>query len=262
MKNIWMKKEKQPEDLDLESPVLIEGLPGIGLVGKLSVDQIRSQLDTEKYAEIHSTHFQPQADIQEDHTVKLRRNNLHIHKREKGKKDLVLLTGEEQGVTPQGQYLFSEEILEEAKKLGVEEIYTLGGYKANQMKDNPTVFGAITHTDLKDEYEEKGVTFNKKGPIGGAAGLLLGLGVDKGMEGICLMGETHGKFIDPNAAKEVLKIVEDSLGLEIDHSELDEKAEEVKETIEKMKKAQGTQNPQGQSSGVPGPSDPSQDYIQ
>lgn len=252
--------EKQKE-MDLEDPILIEGLPGIGIVGKLSADQILSQLDTEKYADIFSPYFQPQVNILEDSTVNLKRNELHVHKREEGKEDLLLLVGGEQGVNPKGQHELSQKVIEEADELGAKKIYTLGGYATKKMKDEPTIFGAVTHEDLKEELEDEGVEFSKRGPIGGAAGLLLAYGERKGMKGICLMGETHGKFVDPNASKNVLKILSSVLELDLNYSDLDEKAEEVKDALEKMKKAK-KQKAQGPGGQMPEAPESTMEYIQ
>ncbi len=246
-------------DIEPEKPILIEGLPGIGIVGKLSADQLLDQLETEKYADIYSPHFQPQVDILEDSTIKMKRNELHIHEREEGKEDLLILAGVEQGVDAQGQHEMSKLVIEEAEKLGTEEIYTLGGYATKQMKEEPEVFGAVTHEEMKEDLKEKEVSFEKKGPIGGAAGLLLGYGAKKEMKGTCLMGETHGKFVDPNASKQVLKVLGEILDLELTYEELEEKAEEVKNAIDEMKKAKKTQQTPGQMPETP---DSSMEYIQ
>ncbi|MCX6798974.1 MAG: PAC2 family protein, partial [Candidatus Diapherotrites archaeon] len=43
----------------LAKPVLLVGLPGIGLVGKICVDYFLRQFKTEKIAEIYSDCFPP-----------------------------------------------------------------------------------------------------------------------------------------------------------------------------------------------------------
>ncbi|MFA6679764.1 MAG: PAC2 family protein, partial [Candidatus Methanomethylophilaceae archaeon] len=44
----------------LKRPILIEGLPGIGNVGKITADFLASSLNAEKFASIYSEHFPPQ----------------------------------------------------------------------------------------------------------------------------------------------------------------------------------------------------------
>ncbi len=226
------------KDVKLEKPILIEGLPGVGMVGKLCVDQLIEQLKPEKFIEITSPHFKPQVDINKDSVVQLRKNYLYAHKTKKGKSDLVFLGGREQGVTPQGQHELSQKVIETMKELDVHFIYTLGGYGVGKLKEEPNVLGAVTHKEVKKKYK-KLVKFSRGGAIAGAAGLLLGIGKEEGIKGICLMGETHGQVLDPNSAKFVLKVLEEKLGIKIDYSELEDKKNEVKEAIEKMKQTHG-----------------------
>ena len=50
---------KEIEEVDLENPIVLEGLPGIGFVGKIVVDQIIKQMDATKFAELQSDYFPP-----------------------------------------------------------------------------------------------------------------------------------------------------------------------------------------------------------
>ena len=50
----------------LNNPVLIEGLPGIGNVGKLTVEHIIDSVKAVKFAELHCKDFPPQVFINPD----------------------------------------------------------------------------------------------------------------------------------------------------------------------------------------------------
>ncbi|MEF8882717.1 MAG: PAC2 family protein, partial [Halapricum sp.] len=41
------------EDLDFDEPVLVEGLPGLGLVGKIAADHLVDTFEMDHYASIH-----------------------------------------------------------------------------------------------------------------------------------------------------------------------------------------------------------------
>lgn len=43
--------------IELDNPILIEGLPGLGIVGKISTRYLIKQLKTKKLAELYSPHF-------------------------------------------------------------------------------------------------------------------------------------------------------------------------------------------------------------
>ena len=59
------------------APVLVEGLPGIGHVGKLVADHLIDELGGEKIAEISSVHFPPQVVIDEQGVTHLVNNEIY-----------------------------------------------------------------------------------------------------------------------------------------------------------------------------------------
>src|SRR2546423_15334964 len=99
---------------------------------------------------------------------------MHFVKRGAGQ-DLVLLTGDYQGLTPEGQYELSDFILQELKKLGVRRIFTLGGYGMGPMGTKTRGLGAATGTELAKEMEKYGGGFSPGetgAGVGGASGPL------------------------------------------------------------------------------------------
>ena len=63
---------------------------------------------------------------------------------EKMNKDYIILVGNTQGLSPEGQYEICSAIIDFVEKHGVKEIYTLGGLGTGQPVDKPKVFGAAT----------------------------------------------------------------------------------------------------------------------
>ena len=74
LQKIDIRLLKQPEEVGLENPVFIEGLPGIGHVGKLVADHLVNELETVKVVEIYSHYFPPQVMVEEDGTIKMPNN--------------------------------------------------------------------------------------------------------------------------------------------------------------------------------------------
>jgi hypothetical protein len=124
MEKIVVNQYKRPR---LNNPVLIGGLPGIGNVGKIAAEYLIDKMKMEKLADIFSQYFPPQVFIGEDGVVHLVRNSIYYKKIPKGKNDLLVLVGDFQGSTQEGQYELSYNILEFAQKLNVSALYTLGG---------------------------------------------------------------------------------------------------------------------------------------
>ncbi len=244
MENIVVTYLERPK---LNDPIFIEGLPGIGNVGKLAAEHLKDELKAVKFAEMISKYFPPQVLVQEDGQVKLVNNEFYYAKRE-GKRDLVLLVGDYQGLTPEGQYELSDRVLKEITGLGVKQAFTLGGYGMGRIVTKPRVLGAATDLELVKEMEKHGVVFSRGEPgagIVGASGLVLGLGRLHGVRSVCLMGETSGYFVDPKSAQAVLQVLTKALDLDISFSELESKAKQIDSITSKLREVETS--PEGPS---------------
>lgn len=234
MDNVLIKILKKPK---LKDPILIEGLPGVGNVGKIAADYFVFKSKAVKFAEIYSKYFPPQVLINDDGTIYLVKNELYYIKR-KNKRDLIVLVGDYQGMSNEGQFELSYEILKFVKNFGVREVITLGGYGTGQMPEKPRVFGASTNTEFVKKFKEYGVIFGSGEPsngIVGAAGLLIGLGMNFfDMEGVCIMGETPGFYSDPKGALSVLEVLSKYLQENIDLSELEQKVKALNDLAQKL----------------------------
>jgi uncharacterized protein (TIGR00162 family) len=252
MESIKIIFYEQPE---LVEPILIEGLPGVGNVGKLAAEHLLDQIDAVKFADIYSKHFPPQVMVNDEGVIKLVNNELFYSKGDDGRPDLILLIGDYQGLTPEGQYELSDHVLEIAKQFGVKMIFTLGGYGIGKIVEEPRVLGAATDEELVEQMKEKGVVFSRGEPgsgIVGASGLLLGLGKVYGLKAVCLMGETSGYFVDPKGAEVVLKVLAEILKVEIDFSDLEDKAEQIDIITSKLKEIEAPQEPKREDLGYIG----------
>jgi uncharacterized protein (TIGR00162 family) len=230
------------EKVELSSPVLIEGLPGVGNVGKLAAEHLIKKLKAKKFASIYSKHFPPQVLILESGVVRLVSNDLFYHRADKSNGlDIIILTGDYQGTSQEGQYDLSQAVIELFIEMGGSRIFTLGGWSVGRIVDEPRVLGAATTPELVKELKGKGVTFSRDEPAGGivgAAGLLLGLGTLRGIEAACLMGETSGYFSDPKSAQAILEALARILDLDIDYIELEEHSREIDDLTARLTEEQ------------------------
>lgn len=236
MDDIVIRYEEKPK---LKDAVFIEGLPGIGNVGKLAAEHLIDELGAQKLAEIVSKFFPPQVMVNDGGLIKLVNNELwYVENAGGGGNDIVFLVGDYQGINPEGQYELTDFILQHLKELGVRRIFTLGGYGVGRIIDKPRVFGAATSEALVKEMEEYGVVFSRGEPgtgIVGASGLLLGLGQLHGMEAVCFMGETSGYFVDPKSARSVLEVLTQALNVEVDFAELEDKAKQIDAITQRLR---------------------------
>jgi len=252
MDSIVVTYSEKPE---LNSPVFVEGLPGVGNVGKLAAEHLVDQLKAVRFARLFSKFFPPQVLVNDSGTIRLVSNDLYYVKRPESSHDIVIMTGDYQGLTPDGQYELSDKTLQILKEVGVKRIYTLGGYGLGRMIEKPRVLGAATDPELVEEMKGFGVTFSKGEPgsgIVGASGLLLGLGELYGMRSVCLMGETSGYFVDPKGAQAVLEVLSKILEVKIDFAELEAKAEQIDIITSKLREVEPSPEPKREDLGYIG----------
>lgn len=226
------------EKVKLKRPILIEGLPGIGNVGRIAAGYLINELKMKKFAELYSPHFLPLVILHDDAVSSLLKNEFYYHR---GSRDLVVMTGDTQSISPEGHYDVCEKVLQFAQKLGISEIITLGGFAEGRPVDEPRVIGAVNDRKLLKRYEKYDIDFGKEHSIGtivGASGLLLGLGKVHNIDALCLMGETVGMplLTDPKASDRVLQVLTKMLGLKVDLSKLERTIKEMEERIRKTDK--------------------------
>lgn len=220
----------------LSDPILIEGLPGIGQVGKLVAEYMIHMLSAEKIGEIHSIYFPPQVVLEDDGLARLARNEIFLY-REPGRRDVIFLVGDHQSTSGEGHYILADYYCDIAEELGVKQIYTLGGFGVGRLVNGPRVLGAVNKKELRPPLEAAGVTFDRDEPGGGivgAAGLILGLSARRGIDAVCLMGETSGYLVDPMAAASVLSVLSKLISLPVDPTKLNDRAAEMEKAIESM----------------------------
>lgn len=236
--------------MKIKDPILVEGLPGIGLVGKLAAEHMIKELKAEKFAELYSSHFPHQVLMLKKGILRMLKNKFYVIK---GKKhDIVLLVGDVQAVTPESQFEVCGTILDFFEKLGGKTIYTLGGYGVGRVVEKPRVFGSASHMRVVKEMQGYGILFGEaRGSIIGAAGLLLGLGKLRGMQGVCLMGETHGGYVDAKSAQAVLEVLSKMLDLKLDLAKLEQRAKSSEKFMKRMEKEAEKQK-QVQEGGLAG----------
>jgi uncharacterized protein (TIGR00162 family) len=223
----------------LDDPVLIEGLPGVGHVGKLAAEHILEEFDGELVRRVYATEFPPQVSVDDEGVAEL--TCAEFHAVETDGADLLVLTGDHQAGSNAGHYRLTSTFLDVAAEFGAERAFALGGVPTGELVEEYTVLGAVSDGDLTADLEDAGVEFRADEPAGGivgVSGLVLGLGGRRGFDATCLMGETSGYLVDPKSARAVLEVLEAVLDLRVDYESLEDRAEEMEEVVGKIREMQ------------------------
>lgn len=212
----------------LRRPVLVEGLPGVGNIGKLAADLMCRQLGAKRFARVYSDDLPPQVLIDGDCIADAARCELWYAPL--GERDIVFVLGDFQGTTPSGQYSLSEFVFRMVLPHDPSLVITLGGYGTGTLSPAPRVLGVVTDAALKPEMEAAGIGFypgEPQGGIVGAAAMFMAFGGMYGIPSMCVMGETSGYIIDPRSARNVVNALALLLGMDVDTSEFEEAAGQI-----------------------------------
>ena len=223
-----------------KNPIIIEGMPGIGNVGKISMDVLIEQTKAELIMSFFSNQMPSSVFVTEDNLIALPEISLY-YKRIKNK-DFLFLTGDVQPITEQSSYEFSQLIVELFKKMNGEYIITLGGIGLNYIPEKPKVY--LTGNDanfvstVSMRMNKKNLKHERKiygliGPILGVSGLLLGVSMKNNVKAYSLLAETFGHpiFIGLDGAKAILHIINNYYALNINFDKLDNEIKRLEAQI-------------------------------
>jgi len=225
----------------LHNPILIEGLPGIGNVGKVAVDFLIDELKTKKIYEVTSYSFPHSVFVNDDNLVELPTMEIFYKKFGGKRQDLILLAGDVQPTDEVSSYEFSEKMLDMLHQFKGKEVITLGGIGLAEVPKKPTVYCTGNSKKIIKKYKNNMVNdklYGVVGPIVGVSGLLVGLAKKRKIEGIVFLAETYGHpmYLGIKGAREILKVLDKTLKLNINMNRLDKEIKEIEADM--MKKTE------------------------
>jgi len=229
----------------LKSPVLIEGLPGIGNTGKVAADFMIEELKAEKLYDVFSYSMPHSVFVNEDNLVELPNISIHCAKAngKKGSCDLLFLAGDVQPIDEVSCYEFCDYILELFAKLNGSEVVTLGGIGLPHIPKNPKVYCTGNSKEIIKRYSsgltvESGL-YGIVGPIMGVSGVLLGLAKRRNIEAVSLLAETYASpmYLGIRGAREIVKVLNSKLAMGINMKSLDKEVSEIESEIGKSRDA-------------------------
>ena len=204
-------------------PVLIQGLPGIGNVGKIAVEFMITHLGAEKAYDILGPEFPNAVFVNEHDLVDLPR--ISVYYKKIGKTEVLFVNGDVQPSNEVGCYTLAQKILSIAEKHHVKEIISLGGIGLDKIPEAPIVFAVGNDPVIVKKYKASPThtVYGTVGPIIGMAGILVGLAKDYNIPGAILLAETfaHPAHIGIKGAREIIRVLNNKVHMNINISALD-----------------------------------------
>lgn len=230
----------------VKNPILIEGLPGMGNVGKIVVDFLIDALNAKKIYELTSYDLPHCVFVNEENMVELPTINIYYTKLKNA--SLLLLTGDIQPVSESSCYEFCNQVLDTFEKKKGREIIALGGIGLQRLPKNPQVYCTGVSKQAVSKYKQYLVNTNiygKVGPIVGVSGVLTGLAGRRKLQAVALLAETWGQpnHLGLRGARNILKVLSQKLGVKIKLEELDKEIKDLEQEMNgKPQKKQQVKN--------------------
>jgi uncharacterized protein len=225
------------ESQQLDRPWLIAVWPGMGHVALSAGYYLMSKLGMSQFAELSAGElFDVDAAIVHEGLVKTPhrpRSRLYAWKAPPGGRDVIVFIGESQ---PQhGKMAFCERLIDFAREQGVERLFTFAAMATDmQPGTEARVFAAATEQSLLDAMRTFNVQIFDDGHIGGLNGVLLAAAAEKGMPGVCLLGEMPHIFVQllyPKASLAVLRVFLRLAKIDVDLAELAQHSEQTEHRL-------------------------------
>jgi len=212
---------------EFDDPVLVEGLPGVGLVGKIVADHLVDTLEMELYATVHCDALPPAA----VYTAGERAITTPVRLYASPEDDLLVLQSDVP-VSPTAAEEFADCIDGWFRDEGVVPLYIvgLGRDAGDDDPDLPTLCGVAVDDGAAllegiDVPEPASA-----GLVSGPTGALLAHALETGLPSVGLVVEVDPQFPDPVAARVVLEeAVGPIAGVDVAVETLDEQAERIQQ---------------------------------
>ena len=240
MESKWVVEQEVEKLPILNKPIFIEGLPGLGNVGKIAADFLIEELKATKLYSFFSYKFPHSVFVGENNLVEMPKIELYYKKfgGKNNKKDLLILTGDIQPIDEESCYTFCDVILNLIKQFNCSEVLTTGGIGLQHVPDEPKVYCTSNDEKLYKQFTKKGMgveseIFGVVGPIIGVSGVLLGLGKKRHVKGVALLAETFGHplYLGIKGAQEILKVIEKRYVYKINMKKMSQEIIEVEKEL-------------------------------
>jgi len=225
------------EGIELDEPTLIEGFPGVGLVGKIAADHLVEEFDMVHHADVYCDGLPSVATYGSGGTDLQTAVRLYAD----GERGLVVLQSDVP-VAPEAAETVASCLAGWLDENAVTPIY-LSGLPAEKDGEPPEMYG-VSSGDGGEMLAEAGIDGpSEPGMISGPTGALLLDALESGRTAVGLVVETDPRFPDPEAANALIdRGIEPLTGVSVPTEDLIDRAEEIRKAREQLAKRMQTED--------------------
>ena len=207
-------------------PTIIEGFPGVGYVGTITVEYMINHLDAKPIGLIFDEKIPPVAMLYKDQTRRL----MEIYY---AKKENIVFIHAITGIKGM-EWDVADTILELAKTLNAKEIISLEGVVSPIDDQLSRVFVRSNDPKSEKEFIKMGIEKLENGAVTGVTGALMLK--SEHVNSTFLFAETSTGIPDSRSSAELIKYLDTYLGLKIDPKPLIKQAEDFESKLKELVK--------------------------
>jgi uncharacterized protein len=208
---------------DIEDAIVLEGSPGVGLIGNIVGWLLVEDLKMKEIGYIESKYFPPLAVLYKGVAI----HPFRIYEAE----GLVLFLSDFI-VPPNVVYDMTSAIVDWMNKNNSKELITFNSMVVRE-KNQPTAAAGNTEETTK-KLADMGLPIIPFGNINGLSGTLLTQCASKNIPASCLFAEILNPYPDPRAAANVIDVLNKMLDISIDPEPLLKEAQEIESRLKKL----------------------------
>ncbi len=226
----------------LKKFTLIEGLPGMGNVGKIAIDFIIENTKAQKLFDIYSFSYPHCVLVNEQNQIEMPKISIY-HKKIKNN-NFWFMAGDIQPLDETSCYEFCNITMDLFEKYKGKEVITLGGIGQQQIPKIPRLFCTGTDKKIIKKYTDSKLSNNiygVVGPIVGVSGLLLGVSKQRNIHALSILAETfgHPNYLGIKGAREMLVYINKKFSLSLKLNKLDQEISNIEKDIKTRTKDLG-----------------------
>jgi len=219
---------------------LLAAWPGVGNVSTIVTEYLLRKLPFKQLGDLNASYFfDPIGVVARNNVVEspqFPQSKFYYYKTKAEQNDLIIFVGEDQ---PSSKvYELASSILDVGLRFQLSRVITCAAALTRiHFTEQSRVWGVATNSEMTGLLQEYDLVHRGNLQIAGLNGLLLGVARDRGIDGLCLLGEvpSHASRVEnPMAALAILRVLLRMLNIEVDVSELVEIAQVTREQIKQM----------------------------
>ncbi|MCL4381043.1 MAG: PAC2 family protein [Candidatus Marsarchaeota archaeon] len=238
---------KFTKNIDFEGFTFLEGFPGIGLVGAMSISYVIEKLGLENVGYIESEDFPPLMSIHEGMPM----HSIRVYASEKYR---IITVFSEFSIPIGATYEIADALISFIKAQKIAKIISIAGIpimKQDSEKETESkMYVVASRKEMAESAEKTGMKAVREGISSGINAVLMLKAVEEKIDDVNILVPINPAIINPKYAENAIQGLNRLLSLNINTEELEREAKEVESKIKSIiKKSRETHNQYKASTG-------------